>query len=116
MKNYLKNKTTIIAGIIILVGVWYFYGIINNSGSNLEHSAHAAKFIELSKNGNSACSVIFKDSIASMSDNSRIQGSCCSPMDLHRYTEQVEGLKKYKDVKEIPPDPYDIDVSLAKRL
>ena len=37
-------------------------------------------------------------------------------MNLHRYIEQVEGLKKYKDVKEIPSDPYDIEAGLAKKL
>ncbi len=76
----------------------------------------ATKFAELSKNGNSSCSGGFKDSIITMADDARLQGSCCSPMDFHRYTEQVKGLKKYQDIPEIPSDPYDIDVSLAKRL
>ena len=46
----------------------------------------------------------------------RIQGSCCGAMDLHRYTEQVEGLKKYASTPKIPPDPYDIPVSLAQEF
>ena len=46
----------------------------------------------------------------------RLQGSCCSAMDFHRYTEQIEGLKKYSYIKEIPSDPYDIPVSLAEEL
>lgn len=79
------------------------------------NTALAAKFDELSKNGNSSCSAVFKDSIPNMPDDKRIQGSCCSPMDMHRYTEQVEGLKKYKDYPEIPSDPYDIGASLAKQ-
>lgn len=37
-------------------------------------------------------------------------------MDLHRYIEQVEGLRKYSEIPEIPPDPYDIDATLAKTL
>ena len=37
-------------------------------------------------------------------------------MDFHRYTEQVEGLKKYSNINQIPSDPYDIPVSLAKEL
>ena len=37
-------------------------------------------------------------------------------MNMHRYTEQVEGLKKYRNIKEIPPDPYDIEAGLAKKL
>ena len=56
------------------------------------------------------------DFIASKSDDERLQGSCCSKMDFHRYTEQVEGLKKYPNTNQIPSDPYDIPVSLAKEL
>src|SRR5258706_15850611 len=51
-----------------------------------------------------------------MPEDARIQGSCCSPMDLHRYQEQVEGLRKYADASQIPSDPYDVTVSLAKQL
>jgi len=51
-----------------------------------------------------------------MPDDARLQGSCCSPMSLHRYSEQIEGLKKHKDIPEIPSDPYDIEVRLAKKL
>ena len=79
-------------------------------------TALAAKFDYLSKNGNSSCSSVFKDSIPNMPEGKRIEGSCCSPMDMHRYGEQVEALKKYKDYAEIPPDPYDIDATLAKQM
>jgi hypothetical protein len=37
-------------------------------------------------------------------------------MDMHRYEEQVTGLKKYQDISEIPPNPYDIDAGLAQTL
>jgi hypothetical protein len=49
-------------------------------------------------------------------NDERLQGSCCSPMAFHRYEEQVESLKKYSHIKQIPKDPYDIEVSLAKEL
>lgn len=80
-----------------------------------------ARFQALASEGNSSCSSTFKDSISSMSDNSRIKGSCCSPMSIHRYSEQVEGLKKFKSVADqnidkIPDDPYDIEAGLAKKL
>src|SRR3989344_659625 len=99
MNSILKNKTAIIS-VAILVGASMFSYLLISPKSNPlgVDSALAAKFAELSKNGNSACSGAFKDSIASMDDNARIQGSCCSPMSIHRYTEQVNGLKKYKDV------------------
>jgi len=85
------------------------------------NEALAAKFDYLSKNGNSSCSGTFKDSIASMDDNARLQGSCCSPMSIHRYSEQVEGLKEFKsegsgNISKIPDDPYDIEAGLAKEL
>jgi len=54
--------------------------------------------------------------IESKQDGERLQGSCCSQMDFHRYEEQIEGLKKYSHIKQIPTDPYDIEVSLAKEL
>jgi len=79
-------------------------------------TALAAKFEDLSQNGNSACTAQFQESIVSMSEGNRIKGSCCSPMSMHRYEEQIEGLKKYKDISEIPTDPYDVDGALAKEL
>ena len=81
----------------------------------------AARFDYLSKNGNSSCSAAFLRSIASMRDDARLRGSCCSPMSLHRYGEQIEGLRKFKsaagqNLSEIPDDPYDVEAGLAKKL
>ncbi len=55
-------------------------------------------------------------SVEAMSVDARIQGSCCSAMDFHRYQEQVESLKKYATTPQIPSDPYDVPVLLAKQL
>lgn len=74
------------------------------------------RFEYLAKNGNSSCSFDFRQSVAQMAENVRIIGSCCSPMSHHRWQEQVEGLIAYKDIGEIPPDPYDIEAGLAKKL
>lgn len=79
-------------------------------------SQRAFRFDFLSKNGNSSCAWEFQESIASMAEEGRLRGSCCGPMDLHRYGEQVEGLKKYAEVADIPPDPYDVPAPLAQRL
>ncbi len=118
-----KNITFAIIGAAVLVGGAFYYVSPKkeNSLNMLANSALAAKFEILSQNGNSQCSGAFKNSIASMPDSSRLQGSCCSPMNLHRYTEQVEGLKKFKsaagqNIPEIPEDPYDIDAGLAKKF
>ena len=105
------------AAIILVGGAFYFVSPKQNEqGAGNINETLAAKFEELSKNGNSSCSGQFKNSIAGMPDTARLQGSCCSPMNPHRYNEQVEGLKKYKDIPEIPPDPYDIDATLAKKF
>lgn len=85
-------------------------------------SAHAAqspsldeRFDFLSKQGNSTCSATFTQSIAKMPATARLQGSCCAPMDRHRYGEQVEALKKCAAIPEIPPDPYDIVAGTAQK-
>lgn len=80
------------------------------------NQALAAKFDYLSKNGNSSCSASFRDSITLKPDDARLQGSCCSPMSFNRYGRQVKGLEKYKNIAEIPPDPYDIEAGLAQKL
>jgi hypothetical protein len=74
------------------------------------------RFEFLSQNGNSSCSRSFRDSIAGMPAVAKLQGSCCTEMDLHRYSEQLAGLKQYSDISAIPPDPYDIAVPLAQKL
>ena len=117
----------IIVFIILFIGYFTFFSkksIFNLSPpiSEKEKSeifpdtALAAKFDYLSKNGNSACSLSFYESIPSMTDDARLQGSCCSPMSPHRYLEQITGLKKYTNISEIPSDPYNIEVGLAKKL
>lgn len=113
-----KNVQIPIALALLLIGgAWYLASSKEDGGFPLVvNTALAAKFDMLSKNGNSSCSSAFKDSIDSMPETGRIQGSCCSPMDMHRYEEQVTGLEKYRDITEIPSDPYDIDAGLAKKL
>jgi hypothetical protein len=75
----------------------------------------AARFKELSQNGNSTCSAKFTESIATMPAMSRIKGPCCSPMELKRYGEQVSGLAKYHAIPIIPQDPYDISAGTARQ-
>lgn len=107
-------KVAVFIFLAFVIGVLATNKFLN--GESIAGEALAAKFEKLSQNGNSSCSGDFKNSISSMPDGARLQGSCCSPMDMHRYSEQVEGLKKYKNIKEIPPDPYDIDAKLARNL
>lgn len=79
-------------------------------------SGSQEKFDFLSKKSSNRCGLLGEEIISSFSDEQRIQGSCCSLMNLHRYQEQVEELKKFSDVREIPQDPYDISAKLVKEL
>jgi len=72
------------------------------------------KFTILSDSHTNYCAA--PNFLTSKDDVERLQGSCCSKMDFHSYTEQVEGLKQYSSIDVIPSDPYDIKVSLAKKL
>lgn len=119
-----NNRTKFFIVTLILLGLSYLYIAFAKPFSfspNVQtqtpvKGALAAQFEYLSQNGNSSCSPDYTKSINDMPDDARLQGSCCSPMDYHRYSEQVEGLKKYEEIKEIPPDPYDIEAGLAKKL
>ncbi|MBW0368337.1 hypothetical protein [Ensifer adhaerens] len=81
-----------------------------------EPSSLDERFDFLSKHGNSTCSAAFTESITKMPVTARLQGSCCAPMDRHHYGEQVEALKKYAVILEIPPDPYDIAAGTAQKV
>lgn len=108
----------------LIVGAAALVAAYIASGSSAGESANRAgisetleaRFERLSQSGNSMCSASFRQSVASGDAGERLQGSCCSPMDFHRYTEQIEGLRQYANIPEIPSDPYDIDAQLAKEL
>lgn len=108
--------------VVLLAGIIYTLLVSTRSAETQQESskpaesALAAKFEYLSKNGNSSCSLAFRNSIPTLPSDARLQGSCCGPMDFHRYSEQVEGLKKYAYIPEIPPDPYDIEAGLAEEM
>ena len=76
----------------------------------------ASQFDYLSTHGNSSCTKEFLDSISTMPAGARLQGSCCSEMERTRYLKQIEQLTKYRTIADIPPNPYDMDASLAGKL
>ena len=107
------RRIGLIAAVAILgSGLWATTSL---RAGEVTDPALVERFEHLSVNGNSNCSRAFMESITAMSPMARLQGSCCSPMSLHRYAEQVEGLKKYKDIAEIPTDPYDVEAGLAQK-
>jgi hypothetical protein len=73
------------------------------------------RFVLLSQRHTNQCGLASAD-LNKISVHGRLQGSCCRPIDFGRYVQQVRGLRAYAVVSEIPADPYDIPVSLAKRL
>ena len=100
---------------LALVGLAALFSIAPGPAETSDDT-RVSRFEYLSQNGNSNCSAQFLTSIAAMPTVARLQGSCCSPMDAHRYVEQVEGLKKYNHISAIPSDPYDIAAGLAQVL
>lgn len=122
-KTLSKNKSA--AGLVLLsvliIGLFFGNAYLNSKTGNSSNSqagtpAQQTKFAYLSTHGNSSCSGDFLTSIPTMSDSQRLQGSCCSPMVLSKYVEQVNNLKKYSAISVIPADPYDIPAKLAKQL
>ena len=74
-----------------------------------------ARFAVLSGAHSNRCGMP-ASALDAMPAGARLQGSCCFPMDYHSYANQVRDLRRYATVDVIPKDPYDIPVSLAKRL
>ena len=74
-----------------------------------------ARFAFLAQQRSNRCS-LQRAALEAMPSSMRLQGSCCFPMDLGAYRSQVQGLGRYVSISQIPRDPYDVPVSLAKRL
>jgi hypothetical protein len=53
--------------------------------------------------------------LASYPASARLQGSCCSPMVYASYVKQIHEMAAYSD-PDIPRDPYNIAVPLARKL
>ena len=81
----------------------------------LHASTPEQRFAVLSRRHTNKCSLT-PESIESIAVRGRLQGSCCRPMVFDRYVEQLRRLKRYGAVAEIPADPYDVPLGLAKRL
>ena len=73
------------------------------------------RFALLSRQHSNKCS-LRPESLDSIAVHGRLQGSCCSAMDFQRYVRQMHGLRTYARAPEIPTDPYDVPVTLARRL
>jgi hypothetical protein len=75
-----------------------------------------ASFAELSRAHSNRCE-LQAPQVMAMPQHMRLQGSCCFPMDRESYRRQLRGLGDFGDLRRVvPADPYDVPVSLAKRL
>ncbi len=105
-----------IIGILILTAGYFFINKNETStidSIKLEGKTLEAKFEYLSNAGTNFCA---DSTILEKTSASRLQGSCCSAMDFHRYSEQVEWLKAYSYIEKIPSDPYDIPREWAEEM
>lgn len=123
----------IILGAIItafVVGIGITGGFVFNLGSKMGNvskghfgiksafaagSKEAFDYLSTTKSSTSSFCGLQPQTVDGFSNQDSIQGACCGAMDFHRYQEQVGGLKQYK-ISQIPEDPYNIPVALAKDL
>jgi len=114
---FVRPKTSRLT-MVFAAALWFAPLLPNHASAEAAVSGAdlRARFEALSQHGNVECSVQFEKLIGTMPADGRLQGSCCAPMDEARYRQQLEGLKKYADIAEVPPDPYDISARLAHTL
>lgn len=86
-----------------------------SSGAPIDPPGSASRFAYLATQRSNSCG-LQPDAVMGYADSMRLQGSCCNPMDMAKYEWQVGGLRQYAGIDAVPADPYDIPVSLAKRL
>jgi len=84
-------------------------------GSAPTAAGSTARFAFLARQTSNSCG-LEPAAVERMPGRMRLQGSCCFPMNLAAYRSQVRGLRAYASVPQIPADPYDVPVSLAKRM
>jgi len=75
----------------------------------------AATYRYLSAQHSNECGLT-PQGVMQMAPGGRLQGSCCSSMDMASYEEQVRTLASFSTPPQIPPDPYDISIALAREL
>lgn len=89
---------------------------VASAAQSNQPSSLRTRFAVLSRRHSNRCGMP-ASALDTMAPGARLQGACCFPMDYGSYVNQVRVLnRRYADVDLIPKDPYDIPVSLAKRL
>lgn len=125
LKKITMNKQTLFVGAIALVVIAGALFLGDAPGSQdgkdrdtvgITNTALAAQFEDLSIKTTNSCGG-GKQAVYALSEDGRLQGSCCEAMDAHSYEEQITGLKEtYSEYDIIPPDPYDVSVAWARQM
>ena len=102
------TRSWVLATILILLSSGPLASTSARAEEMSDDAALKSRFELLSQHGNGECSVKFENSIATMPADAKLQGSCCAPMDEARYRQQLDGLKKYSDLAEVPSDLWNV--------
>src|SRR5260221_8900766 len=108
---------------LFLAGAFFLAAVIGlDARSSDQHPSPSttrpgtpARFTYLAGQHSKRCDLDWR-AIGSIANDRRLQGSCCQAMDEAHYRRQVAALRRYRSEALIPRDPYDISVTLAKRL
>jgi len=109
-----------VAGIVAATALnvhFFDFGTATPATGNASAGAAGTEvqFRYLSAQRSNSCDLT-PETVRSYPDSTHLQGSCCNAMDMGTYQTQVDRLRAYREVDAIPSDPYDVPVSLAKRL
>jgi hypothetical protein len=84
------------------------------ASSGMDDALLRKRFTFLSHQSSNSCN-LQASGLMAMPATARLQGSCCSPMVYASYVKQIHELAGYSD-SDIPRDPYDMSVPLARKL
>jgi len=113
-----------LAAALALIGAGAAAAVISSSGGDgggpaIGHPGRSrsnTRFAALSAAHSNRCQ-LQAPQVMAMRTDTRLQGSCCFPMDEASYSRQLRGLRRYASMPRlVPSDPYDIPVALAQRL
>ncbi|OJI07273.1 MAG: hypothetical protein BK997_03370 [Candidatus Micrarchaeum sp. ARMAN-1] len=126
MKSVLKEKKFLALAITLVVvaaglALYFSSSAIPTSSAQSISPSIQARFAVLSKATSDQCAYLgnkeaIYNSVNSQPQGAYFQGSCCSPMNLNHYSQQIVGLKNYSNISAIPQDPYNVSVAQVKQL
>src|SRR5712692_5335504 len=104
----LAGALALIGGVVLSVKV-FGAGPVRPASASRSAPGTVEEFHYLAAQSTNYCG-LRPEGIASHAKSGRLQGSCCTAMDLATYQAQVRQLREYRAISVIPKDPYDIPV------